>query len=475
MLRSILGRGYDRSKRIGLKNHKRINGNYVTAREVLQFPLKCCGVFRHIRSSPSHPQPRTERSVIYPLFSGMAQSINPLRVLQAHRNFRLFWIGQTVSLIGTWMQTVGLGWLALQLSNSAFIVGLVSAAGSLPVLLFSLYAGVFVDRLDKLRIVTIAQVLLSIEAAVLWWAVWSGRITIPLLVGLAFINGLISAVEIPARQSLIIELVNKDDIVDAVALNSGGFNLARIIGPSIAAAVIAGAGLSWCFGINALSYIAVIGCLLMIRLPAFAKTQGKSKALNEFREGMMYIRSNREVLGLIGIIAVYATFGFQYLTLMPVIARDVLHTGASGYGLLVTFVGFGAVSGALTLAAAGARIKRGRLFNASAISFALLTILFSLADQKTVAATILLMLGFTMLINGALANGILQSSVPDELRGRVMAVYVFFYVGFTPIGSLIGGALARVTSVQWAIGSGGVIMLIYALFGFWKFPELKHV
>jgi MFS family permease len=402
-------------------------------------------------------------------------AMNPLRVFQVHRNFRLFWIGQTVSLIGTWMQTVGLGWLALQESNSAFIVGLVSAAGSLPVLMFSLYAGVFVDRLDKLRIVTICQVLLSIEAAVLWYAVWSGRINIPLLVGLAFINGLISAVEIPARQSLIIELVNKDDIVDAVALNSGGFNLARIIGPSIAAAVIASAGLSWCFGINALSYIAVIGCLLMIHLPPFVRTAGKSAALNEFREGMAYIRSNRAVLGLIGVIAVYAIFGFQYLTLMPVIARDVLHTGASGYGLLVTFVGIGAVTGALTLAALSARIKRGRLFTSSAISFSLITILFSLADYKTVAAVILLFLGLTMLINGALANGILQSSVPDELRGRVMAVYVFFYVGFTPIGSLIGGFIAGITSVQWAIGSGGFIMLVWALFTFWKFPELRQV
>jgi MFS family permease len=403
------------------------------------------------------------------------RSLNPLRVLVKHRNFRLFWIGQTVSLIGTWMQTVGQGWLALQLSNSAFIVGLVAAAGSLPVLLFSLYAGVLVDRVDKLRIVTIAQILLSVEAAVLWWAVWSGRINIPLLVGLAFINGLISAVEIPARQSLIIELVGRDDIVDAVALNSGGFNLARIIGPSLAAAVIAGAGLSWCFGINALSYIGVIGCLLAVRIPPFVRTEVKSKALNDFREGIDYIKSRRDVMGLIGVIAVYATFGFNYLTLMPVIARDVLHTNASGYGLLITFVGFGAVCGALTLAALGARVRRGKLFTASAFTFAALLLLFSFVNVRGVASGVLFFLGLTMLINGALANGILQSSVPDELRGRVMAVYVFFYVGFTPIGSLISGALARATNVQWAIGIGAVIMLIYASIAFSRVPELRRV
>jgi MFS family permease len=403
------------------------------------------------------------------------RSLNPLRVLVEHRNFRLFWIGQTVSLVGTWMQLVGQGWLALQLSDSAFIVGLVAAAGSLPVLLFSLYAGVLVDRVDKLRIVTIAQVLLSIEAAVLWWAVWSGRINIPLLVGLAGINGLISAVEIPARQALIIELVGRDDVVDAVALNSGGFNLARIIGPSLAAAVIASAGLSWCFGINALSYIAVIGCLVAVKLPPFVRVEREIAALQEFREGIAYIRSRREVMGLMGVIAMLAIFGFQYLTLMPVFARDVLHTNASGYGLLVTFVGMGAVCGALTLAALSTRVSRGRLFTVSTISFAALLLLFSVANDRHFASGVLFFCGLTMLINGALANGILQSVVPDVLRGRVMAAYVFVYVGFTPLGSLLAGALAKATSVQWAIGSGAVIMLAYSAVAFWKVPELRRV
>jgi MFS family permease len=401
--------------------------------------------------------------------------MNPFRVLQEHRNFRLFWIGQTVSLIGTWMQQVGVGWLGLQLSNSAFIVGLVSAAGSLPILFFSLYAGVFIDRRDKLRIVTIAQVLLAVSAAVLWWLVWSERITIPLLVTLAAVNGLISAVEIPARQSLIVELVVREDIVDAVALNSGGFNLARIIGPSVAAAVIASAGLAWCFGINALSYAAVIGCLVAIKIPKFVPVERTVTALTEFKQGLAYIRSRREVTGLFGVIAVYSIFGFQYLTLMPVLARDVLHTDASGYGLLVTFVGIGAVCGALTLAALSARVKRGRLFTLSAFTFATLLILFSFVNVIPLAAAVLLLLGLTMLINGALANGILQSAVPDELRGRVMAAYVFVYVGFTPIGSLIAGAVARVTTVEWAIGTGGLVMLLYASWAFWKFPELRRV
>src|SRR5215203_1607814 len=403
------------------------------------------------------------------------RSMNPLRVLQVHRNFRLFWIGQTVSLIGTWMQQVAMGWLALQLSDSAFIVGLVSAAGSLPILMFSLYAGVLVDRRDKLRLVTVAQVLLAVTAAVLWWLVWSHHINISSLVILALANGLISAIEIPARQALIVELVGREDIVDAVALNSGGFNLARIIGPSVAAAVIAGAGLAWCFGINALSYTAVIGCLVAINLPKFIRSDRPVDALTEFKAGVEYIRSRREVMGLFGVIAVYSVFGFQYLTLMPVIARDVLHTGASGYGVLVTFVGIGAVCGAITLAALSARVRRGKLFTMSAFTFATLTILFSFVNVRSVAAGVLLFLGLTMLINGALANGILQSVVPDERRGRVMAAYVFVYVGFTPIGSLLAGAIARVTTVQWAIGTGGLVMLLYSGWAFWKFPELRRV
>ena len=404
-----------------------------------------------------------------------AQSLNPFRVLQAHRNFRLFWIGQTVSLIGTWMQQVGQGWLALQLSNSALIVGLVSAAGSLPILLFSLYAGVIVDRQDKLRLVKIAQVLLSIQSALLWWLVWSGRITIPLLVGLAAMNGLISAVEIPARQSMIVDLVGRDDVVDAIALNSGGFNLARIIGPSIAAAVIASAGLAWCFGINALSYIAVIGCLVAIRLPTFVPAEKIVAAREGFMEGMAYIRSRRDITGIMGLIAVYSIFGLQYLTMMPVIARDVLHTGAGGYGFLVTLVGVGALSGALVLAAFSARVRRGRLFLISALSFAALLFVFSLMRNITVAGFLLVFIGLTMMINGALANGMLQAIVPDELRGRVMAAYVFVYVGFTPIGSLIAGAVAHVLNVQWAIGGGAAIMLLYSLWAFWKFPEMKEV
>jgi len=403
------------------------------------------------------------------------KSINPFRTLQVHRNFRLFWTGQTVSLIGTWMQQVGQGWLALELTNSAFMVGLVSAAGSFPVLLLSLYGGVVADRRSKLRIVIICQALLLVEAAALWWFAWTSRINIGWLLALTTVGGVISAFEIPARQAMVVELVSRDDLVDAIALNSGGFNLARIVGPSIAAIVLAKFGVAWCFGINALSYFAVLTSLARIKLPPWTPVQYLVSPAEQLKQGLRYMRSSRAVSGLMGVIAVYSIFGFQYLTMMPVIARDVLHTGASGYGLLLTFVGIGALTGALSLAGLGGRIRRGRLFNATAYAFAGLTILFSLMRTVHLAAVVLLFLGLTMLINGALANGILQSVVPDELRGRVMATYVFVYVGFTPIGSFIAGAMARFVGVQWAIFTGGVVMLAYSLWAFWKYPEIRAV
>jgi len=403
------------------------------------------------------------------------RSINPFRTLQVHRNFRLFWTGQTVSLIGTWMQQVGQGWLALELTNSAFLVGLVAAAGSFPVLLLSLYGGVVADRRSKLRIVIVCQTLLLLEAAALWWFTWSGRMNFGWLLALTTIGGVISAFEIPARQAMTVELVAREDLVDAIALNSGGFNLARIVGPSIAAIILAKYGLAWCFGINALSYFAVLASLSLIKLPPWMPVQYLVSPYAQLKQGLNYIRSSRSVSGLMGVIAIYSIFGFQYLTMMPVVARDVLHTGASGYGLLLTFVGIGALTGALALAGLGGRIKRGRLFNATAYAFAGLTILFSLVRSVHLAAFVLLFLGLTMLINGALANGILQSVVPDELRGRVMATYVFVYVGFTPFGSFIAGVVARFVGVQWAIFSGGVVMLAYSIWAFSKYPEIRAV
>ncbi|HMA24019.1 MAG: MFS transporter [Gemmatimonas sp.] len=403
-------------------------------------------------------------------------SLNPFRTLQRHRNFRLFWFGQTLSLIGTWMQTMAQGWLALELSNSAFLVGLVASAQSLPILLFSLHAGVFVDRTDKLRLVKIAQSLLAVEAAVLWWFTWSGHVTVGWLLVLATINGLVTAFEIPARQSLIIELVGREDLRGAIALNSSGFNIARVVGPSIGAIIIAKAGLSWCFGVNALSYVTVLVGLFLIRLPAWTAPEHLASSLEGIREGVRYMRDTPSISALMRFVTVYSILGVPYLTLMPVVARDQLGLGAGGYGALLACVGIGGVTGALTLAAVGDRIHRTRLLSYSSYVFATLLIAFSLVRHAGFAYPILLGVGFTMILNNAVANSTLQHLVPNELRGRLMAAYSFIVVGLSQVlGSVLAGSVAHAIGVSWAIGGGAAIMLAYAYWAFERRPELRAV
>src|SRR6187402_3101332 len=201
---------------------------------------------------------------------------NPFRVLITHRNFRSFWIGQTLSLVGSWMQSMAIGWLALELSNSAFIVGVVVASGSLPILAFSLHAGVLVDRSDKLKLVTYSQFLLLTEAVVLWGLTWSGHINVGALIALSLFGGAVASVEIPARQAMMIDLVGRDDLADAIALNSSGFNLARVVGPGIAAAVIARLGIAWCFFLNAVSFVTVLAGLFMMQMPPFVPARNRT-------------------------------------------------------------------------------------------------------------------------------------------------------------------------------------------------------
>ena len=405
-----------------------------------------------------------------------ARSLNPFRTLQRHRNFRLFWFGQTLSLIGTWMQSMAQGWLALELSNSAFLVALVASAQSFPVLLLSMPAGVVVDRSDKLKIVKLAQTLLAVEAAALWWFTWSGHITIGWLLTLATANGVFAAFEIPARQSLVIELVGREDLPGAIALNSSGFNLARVVGPSIGAIIIAKLGISWCFGVNALSYIAVLVGLFLIQLPAWEAPTQLIGPIEGMREGLRYMRETPAVWSLIRLVTVFSVLGIPYLTLMPVFARDRLGLDAGGYGGLLACVGIGGLSGALSLAALGDRVRPGTLVFAAAFAYSTMLITLSLVSSAAVAYPVLLIVGFTMIVSNATGNATLQRLVPNELRGRIMAAYSFIAVGLSQVlGSMIAGGVAHVAGVSWAIGLCAAAMLGYALWSMRGHPELRRV
>jgi MFS family permease len=393
--------------------------------------------------------------------------LNPFSVLVRHRNFRLFWIGQTLSLIGTWMQSMAQGWLALELTNNAFLVGLVAAAGSLPVVLFSMPAGVIADRHERLRLVKICQSLLLVEASVLFLFTWTGHISIVWLVTLAFAHGMIGSLEIPARQSLLVELVEREDLPQAIALQSSGFNLARIIGPAIAALVISQLGIAWAFGFNALSYLAVLVGLFMVRLAPWRPTARLIRPLEGIRELLEYMRQTPTVAALMKLVTVFGILGVPYLVLLPVYARDRLGLDADGYGLLLTCVGIGGFIGALAIAArAGLQPGTRTLAVASLVFPATLLLLAGVTNVK-LAYALLLLAGAGMIVNGAVSNSMLQQLVPDALRGRLMAAYAFVVVGLAQtVGAFAAGIVARAFGAHWAIAIGAIVMLGYAFHAF---------
>ncbi|MFZ9899162.1 MAG: MFS transporter [Gemmatimonadaceae bacterium] len=405
-----------------------------------------------------------------------ARSRNPFRLLVEYREFRLFWVGQTISLIGSWMQQVAVGWTALELSDDAFIVGLVAAAGTFPILLLSIPGGVVADRHEKLRIVRIAQAFMLGEAAALWALSVTGHLTIPWLLGLSLIGGVLAAFEIPARQSLMVELVGKEDLAQAIGLNSTGFNLARVMGPSVAAIVVAQLGVSWTFGLNALSYLAVLIALWMIHLAPARRVSRAMAAVPTgpagFREAWTYIRAHEPLPALLWLTLLFSVLGVPVLSLLPVVARQGLQLGADGYGALMASFGVGAVVGALAIAATGGGERRGRLFRRASYALPVLLMAFAAARIPVLAAVLLFGVGLAMILNNALVNARLQELVPDAVRGRVLSVYVMVYVGASPIGSALGGWVARAAGVDWAIGGGGALMLLVALWAFRRHPLL---
>ncbi len=392
----------------------------------------------------------------------------------SQRNFRLFLLGQGISLIGTWMQAVALGWLVLEITNSPFAVGLTQAFRSLGVLLFTVYAGVIVDRVDKRRLIVWTQALQMLEALALAALVWTGRVTTSQVLVLALLFGIVNAFDIPARQAFIAELVGKEDLMNAIALNSSMFNAARIVGPAVAGVLIGVAGVGMCFFLNGVSYVAVIAGLLAMRLPPFVTRPMPPSAWEGVRQAVAFIRGDTRVWVLVVLVAVFSVFGFPFLVLMPVVARDVLHTDARGYGLLMAAVGIGAMLGALGLALRGARVRKGPVLLEGGAAFAVLLVLFAAVRSVGVALALLALVGCAMIVTTALANTMLQTLVPDELRGRVMAFYAFVFVGMAPLGAFQAGLVAEHTGAPVAIALGGAGCLIAVALAAWRVPELRQ-
>ncbi len=377
-----------------------------------------------------------------------------------HRNFQLFFAGQWISLIGTWMQTVAQSWLVYRLTGSALLLGTVGFASQIPVFLLAPVAGAVADRRSRHRIVIGTQTSAMLLAFVLSGLTLARVVTVWEIMVLAALLGVVNAFDIPARQAFLVEMVSKEDLMNAIALNSSMFNGARVIGPAIAGVLVASIGEGWCFFANAVSYTAVILGLLLMKLPRFAPSELTSSALDHVAEGFRFVRRTTPILALLLLIGLASLVATPYTVLMPIFADQILHGGARGLGLLMGATGVGALAGALTLAMRSGLRGLGRWVALASGGFGLSLILFAFSRSFWLSFALLVPVGFSMMLQMAVSNTLIQAMVPDRLRGRVMAVYTMMFMGMAPLGALFAGAVAHSLGAPLTVAIGGVACML---------------
>jgi MFS family permease len=392
-----------------------------------------------------------------------------------HRNYRLYFAGQLISLIGTWMQNVAQAWLVYAITGSPLYLGIVSFASSIAPLTLSVGAGVVIDRVPKRTLLILTQSSAMALAFVLAADVYFGWVQAWHIVVLSFLLGVVNSFDAPARQAFVVEMVDREDLMNAIALNSAIFNSARVLGPTLAGIALAIVGPSWCFFLNGVSFIAVIiGLWMMDVKPIIGAKRGVSP-LTQMREGVGYIWHNDVVRTLIGLVAVSNLFAFGYSTLMPAFADSVLNVGASGLGLLSAAVGVGALGGALLVASLGDFRHKGMLLTFGNLFFPVMVLLFSFSRNFALSMLLLVGVGLGFMIQNATTNTLVQITVPDALRGRVMSVYMMVFQGFFPIGSLMAGFIAQNFGISIGAAVGGAIALAYGLFLLWRAPLIRRL
>jgi len=364
------------------------------------------------------------------------------------------------------MQSLAQSWLIYRLTGSPLLLGLVGFVSQVPVLGFGLLGGVLADRWPRHRLLLLTQTLSLLQALILAGLTLSGHITIGWIMGLAAFLGLINALDMPVRQSFIADLVPRADLPSAIGLNSSAFNAARIIGPSVAGFLVAAVGEGVCFLVNALSFLAVIGCLLAMRVPQKAKT-AQAHAIIFVAEGLRYAGSTPHVRAVLALIAVLSLTAMPYTVLLPVFAGEVLHTNANGLGWLMAATGMGALAGALRIARRGTIRGLGRLIAGATLLFGVSLLALAGSTALWFSILVLLAVGYGMITAMAGCNTLLQSLVPDHLRGRVMSLYTLFFLGMAPIGSLMAGALAAHLGTPLTIAAGGIGAILGAIL-FWR-------
>ena len=392
-----------------------------------------------------------------------------LRAL-GHRDFRLFWCGQLVSLIGIWMQSVGQAWLVLELTNSPFRLGVIGALQFGPILLFSFLSGAISDRVRKRRLLLGTQAALMLQAFTLAALVGSGHVQFWHVAVLAALYGLATTLDMPSRQSFIAHLVPRGDLMNAIALNSAVFNGARVVGPAVAGLLVARYGTAAAFLMNGASFIAVLAALAAIRTEGAPSPRRGVGLRAEIAEGVRYAAGTPRVALVMSLLVVVSLFVVNMNVLVPLIARDVLHEGAHGFGLLMAALGVGAVAGALAVAALSVGRPPLGMVVGPALAAAALLLLLSTARHFGPTAAVLVALGFAQIVFMTSCNTTVQIAVPDELRGRVMGLYALVFAGMTPIGALIMGTVAEHWGVSraCAVGGGAGLLLILALTGAWR-------
>ena len=388
-------------------------------------------------SAPELTQPR-------PLFGDTFRAMR-------NRNYRLYFTGQSISLSGTWMQTIAQALLVLKITDSKLALGTVTLLQFLPITLFVLFAGVIADRVPKRNFILATQALAMSQALILAALVWSGRVELWHVYVLALVLGLANAFEQPTRQAFVVEMVGKEDLMNAVALNSGMFNGARLIGPGIGGLLIAAFGLKWAFLLNGISFVPVIASLLMMNMTQLYGVGRKAAGnpIAEFREGLSYAFRTPAVLVIIILVAIIGTFGYNFTVMLPLLARYVLHQGSAGLGFMTAAVGLGALVSALAIAGRKAATKE--LMFAGGAGFTIMLAAVAASQWFLVTLFFLFLLGIANTAFAATANTSLQVATPDHLRGRVMSLYMLLFAGSTPIGGFLTGFMAEHLGVQSAI------------------------
>ena len=403
---------------------------------------------------------------------GLAFMFRALR----HRNYALFFSGQMVSMVGTWMTRIATSWLVYKLTGSALLLGVVGFAGQIPSFVLAPFAGVLVDRWNRHRVLVVTQVLAMLQSAGLAALDLTGTIQIWHVVALAVFQGLINAFDMPARQSFVVEMVtDRNDLPNAIALNSTLINGSRLIGPSIGGVIIAGIGEGWCFAIDALSYLAVIGSLLAMTLTAVVPAAKKGRnMLQQLREGFSYVAGFQPIRNILLLLAFVSLVGFPYTVLMPVFANEVLHGGPNLLGLLMGASGVGAVMGAAFLAARKSILGLGRFIPGMAALFGLGLVAFSFSKIAWVSLLLMVITGLGFMVQTAVSNTLIQTIVDDDKRGRVMSFYTMAFMGTAPFGSLIAGFAADRIGAPHTLLIGGIGCVIGAALFYTALPRLRE-